>query len=705
MPYRTDLAIETKKNFGSKDGIEKSVKKEQDIEIISIKIKTKKAANEVKKPVGRYITLQHAEILKSYNVDSAEEILVKEIKKFIKKKETVLLVGLGNKEITSDSIGPLVSDRVVVTRQLDKNLKKIFGFEDLRTVSSIAPGVFGKTGIESTEIVKACCEIVKPEIVVVVDALAAADIKRLGTTIQLTNTGICPGSGVQNKRKELSKNVLGVPVLAIGVPTVVDVEDIKKKAKNQNKEPMILTLKNIDLVAKRSAKLIANALNRAFFPTLEKEELKAFYDWKQVVIFLMFYFILLKDKVSFKGVLNLKKLFLKYGKSKTIVGGPLIILVGILIFVLVPSLARALNKVAVFSTKINFLKNVGFKDCFKQTEHDQRNFNALPHSKETPVVENKEPQEEEKGPIVRRQFEPLKSNKFVNIGGTAFVRNMTSLSNNVIINANKRKPPFNITTTTKPQVLIYHTHTTECYEAVEKDSYEKKVPTRSKDSNLNVVGVGNEIVKQLEVRGIKTIHDTKIYDDPAYSGAYDRTNTMIQKTLRENPDIKVVLDIHRDSMTNKEKQRIAPVTTVNGKKVAQLMIISGCDNGTGNYKTYEKNLTFACGLENQIEKDFPKLTRPVSFKYKHYNQSLSPGALLVEVGSQANSVEEAKLCGTYFGTSLANYLIKSRVLADSNPKTNLQNKPVVQKNQQPKKKRTKKKLTKKKVGKKKWSIK
>lgn len=403
----------------------------------------------------------------------------------------------------------------------------------------------------------------------------------------------------------------------------------------------------------------------------------------------------------------MKKLFLKYGKSKTIVGGPLIILAGILIFVLVPPLARALNKVAVFSTKINFLKNVGFKDCFKQTEHDQRNFNALPENKENPVFENKQPQEDEKGPIVRRQFEPLKSNKFVNIGGTAFVRNMTSLPNNVITNANKKKPPFNITTTTKPQVLIYHTHTTECYEPVEKDMYEKKVPTRSKDSNLNVVGVGNEIVKQLEVRGIKTIHDTKIYDDPAYSGAYDRTNAMIQKTLRENPDIKVVLDIHRDSMTNQQKQRIAPVTTVNGKKVAQLMIISGCDNGTGNYKTYEKNLAFACGLENQIEKDFPKLTRPVSFKYKHYNQSLSPGALLVEIGSQANSVEEAKLCGTYFGTSLANYLIKSRVLVDLKPKTITSNKST-QKNQQPKKKRTtilnnkgKKKEIQKKAGKKK----
>lgn len=384
----------------------------------------------------------------------------------------------------------------------------------------------------------------------------------------------------------------------------------------------------------------------------------------------------------------MKKLFLKYRQSKTFLGGFSVILVGLLIFILIPSIGKSFNKIAVFSTRVNFLKNMGFKDCFKPTEKDQRIFNNSQEDKIAPVVEPKQPQEAEKGQIVRRQFEPLKGNKFVNIGGTAFVRNMTSLPNSVIINANHKKPSFNITTTAKPQVLIYHTHTTECYEEFEKDVYEKKVPTRSKDVKLNVIGVGQEIANQLKLRGINVIHDTKIYDDPAYSGAYDRTNAMIQNTLKNNPDIKVVLDIHRDSITNQEKQRIAPVTTINGKKVAQLMIISGCDNGTGNYKTYEKNLSFACGLENQIEKDFPKLTRPVSFKYKHYNQSLSPGALLVEVGSQANSAEEAKLCGMYFGTSLANYLLKSRVIVPSKLKTNARQKEAKQKNQNQKKIKT-----------------
>ena len=341
-----------------------------------------------------------------------------------------------------------------------------------------------------------------------------------------------------------------------------------------------------------------------------------------------------------------------------------IVLVG-LFFKLVPSIGKTINKLAVFSTKLNFSKNFGFGECFKNLNLNKDKEALDEKPQEIDITQEEKKEEKIDGTIVRRQYEPLNTSKFVNLQGTAFVRNMTSLPNDVILKAAKKPPAFGLETTNEPQVLIYHTHTTESYEPFEKDQYDSAVPTRSKDVNLNVVGVGEEIVKQLKARGINTIHDTKIYDDPAYNCAYDRTNAMINRMLKEHKKIKVVLDIHRDSITNKEKQRIAPITMVNGEKVAQLMIISGCDNGSNRYKTYEKNLSFACALENQLEKDFPKITRPVSFKYKHYNQSLSPGALLIEVGSQANSAKEAKLCGMYFGTSLSNLLL--RLQAPRNP--------------------------------------
>ena len=135
---------------------------------------------------------------------------------------------------------------------------------------------------------------------------------------------------------------------------------------------------------------------------------------------------------------------------------------------------------------------------------------------------------------------------------------------------------------------------------------------------------------------------------------------MIVDQLKKHPKIKVLLDIHRDSIVNDKKQRVAPVAEINGKKTAQIMIISGCDNGTNHYRSYNKNLAFACALQKQLEKDYKNITRPLSFKYKHYNQSLSPGALLVEVGSQANSTEEAHNAGICFGNSLSNLLLKTQ---------------------------------------------
>ena len=261
MAYRTDLAVEIKNDLEEENGLEKSVQKKHGISIISIKIKTKKTAKKLQKPIGNYITLQHRAILEPQNLEYAENILAQQLEKFVGNKKNILFVGLGNREITSDSLGPLVANKIVVTRHLDEELKEIFGFKDI-----------------STEIVKSCCIITKPDLVIAVDSLAAGSVFRLGTTIQLTDTGICPGSGVCNKRKELSHGVLGVDVLAIGVPTVVDMKNINKKKKESIKENMTLTPKNIDQIVKRSANLIANSLNRALFPTIKKEELKAFYD-------------------------------------------------------------------------------------------------------------------------------------------------------------------------------------------------------------------------------------------------------------------------------------------------------------------------------------------------------------------------------------------------------------------------------------------
>lgn len=260
------------------------------------------------------------------------------------------------------------------------------------------------------------------------------------------------------------------------------------------------------------------------------------------------------------------------------------------------------------------------------------------------------------GPIIRKHYEAGSTEQYVNIGNSAFVRNMTKLPNQVIIDANNSKPAFTLTKGSEPQVLIYHTHTTESYELKEKDYYAANSPIRSKNTNTSVVRVGDEITKCLEQAGIGVIHDTTIHDDPAYKGAYDRSQQTMRKALEKYPSIKVALDVHRDAIANDKGERYAPIANINGRNASQIMIISGCDNGTMNYPNYTQNLAFACLLQRQLETDYPSLTRPASFKYKYYNQSLTPGTLLVEFGGHANSVNEAIYAGWLFGKSLVNAL-------------------------------------------------
>ena len=263
------------------------------------------------------------------------------------------------------------------------------------------------------------------------------------------------------------------------------------------------------------------------------------------------------------------------------------------------------------------------------------------------------------GPILRNCYKANgSSGKIVELAKTAHVKNLTKLPNSVVEKANKTKPSFVFDEKSAPQVLILHTHATEAYELKEQNFYSNQVPSHSKNVKESVIGVGDEIASQLEAAGVGVIHDKTMHDDPSYNGAYDRSNQTIRNYLAKHPSIKVVLDVHRDGIQNEKAERIAPVVKINGRKAAQIMIISGCDNGSMHYPSYEKNLAFACFLQRNLEADYPNLTRPLLFKYKHYNQSLTPGSLLVEIGSNSNSVDEARFAGWLFGKSLAKSLKK-----------------------------------------------
>lgn len=214
--------------------------------------------------IGKYITIEFNDIMNK----SIKRELIIQLKNMLdinglKKDSSILVVGLGNERSTPDSLGPLVIENIIVTRHLE-----ILGLNSERVVSAIKPGVTGETGIETKDIIKGVIEKIKPDFLIVIDALKSGSIKRLNKTIQLTDTGIHPGSGVQNKREKLDKKSLGIPVIAIGVPTVCDIKTIINESVDyeiQNIPDMIITPKEIDFVIDKMSDLISICINKVLY--------------------------------------------------------------------------------------------------------------------------------------------------------------------------------------------------------------------------------------------------------------------------------------------------------------------------------------------------------------------------------------------------------------------------------------------------------
>lgn len=204
-------------------------------------------------------------------LENAENLLAEQIASLLPKQEgCVLVVGLGNREITPDALGPSTVLRVIATRHISQELAEQINLNGLNPVAAIAPSVLGKTGIEAAEIIASVSKKIKPKAVIVIDALCAANIERLGTTVQLSTAGITPGSGVKNSRREISHNTLQIPVISIGVPTVIDAATRFKCS-----EQMVVTPKDIDLLIDRFSTLLGNALNICLQPKIDTEILRA----------------------------------------------------------------------------------------------------------------------------------------------------------------------------------------------------------------------------------------------------------------------------------------------------------------------------------------------------------------------------------------------------------------------------------------------
>lgn len=321
---RTDLVLEAReiykeshKNELDIDGIEVLEEKENDINVTTIKVKNDSGAEKIGKPKGNYITIDIPKFT-AYDGETMdrvsivlEEILERLIK--IDAGKTVLVVGLGNWQVTPDALGPKVIEKIMITRHLKTVMPEAID-DSVRPVCSVEPGVLGVTGIETVEIIKGVVEKIRPELVICVDALAARRVERVNTTIQVGDTGISPGAGVGNNRKQINEENLGVKVIAIGVPTVVDAVTIandtidlvvdsliknsssgtefykmlksldknekenliKEVTVSKNSTDMIVTPKDIDLIINSLSKIIANGINMALQPNMDMEEINKF---------------------------------------------------------------------------------------------------------------------------------------------------------------------------------------------------------------------------------------------------------------------------------------------------------------------------------------------------------------------------------------------------------------------------------------------
>lgn len=321
MKFRTDLAVEAKDMYIKEskrdvEGIRVFEAKNGQINITTVKVESEEAANQLGKPQGNYITIDFPAFT-SYDgelMDDLSKVVAKSLQEIlnIDEEKTVLVVGLGNWNVTADSLGPKVSEKIMVTRHLKEVMPDVID-DSIINVSSISPGVLGITGIETGEMVKSIVDKIKPNLVICIDALGSRKLERVNRTIQICDTGISPGAGVGNHRMKINRENLGVEVIAIGVPTVVDaatiandaidlviddlisqadtgkgfyemLKSISKSEKamlirevlNPYVGDLIVTPKDVDDTIENLAKIIANGINIAIQPNLTMEDINKF---------------------------------------------------------------------------------------------------------------------------------------------------------------------------------------------------------------------------------------------------------------------------------------------------------------------------------------------------------------------------------------------------------------------------------------------
>lgn len=256
------------------------------------------------------------------------------------------------------------------------------------------------------------------------------------------------------------------------------------------------------------------------------------------------------------------------------------------------------------------------------------------------------------GTVTEQQFGHGSGEKYIPCGAGSIKNNTRQTAADIAAEAAQPLPFAIEKDSAAPQVLIMHTHATEDYRLSAGLWFTPGDGARSTDRSINMCAVGRVMADTLNAAGICTLHDETLNDYPSYTGSYANSRAVVQQYLAQYPSIKVVLDVHRDAIQRDDGTRVKPVADIGGMKAAQVMIICGADVD-GNLPNFKQNLRFASRWQDKMESMFPGLTRPVLFDYRYYNQDLTTGSLLIEMGGHANTLEEAKYSGRLVGQALA----------------------------------------------------
>lgn len=283
MAVRTDLALEAHemckseaKDSAEIDGVSAVTENYDGVNITRVNITNENGSRRLGKAIGRYVTIEAANLKYSKSeFDTVCSLICDEIHAMaeVDPESLTLVVGLGNGKITPDALGTRVIDNLMVTHHIKRYMKEILS-DNISHVCAIVPGVLGTTGIETVDIIKSITEKVNPQLVIVIDALAAADIRRVSTTVQIADTGIQPGAGVGNNRECINEEVLGAKVIAIGVPTVIDAASISNTEIPEDLAPLMVTTQDIDTVIDRMAHAVAGGINLALHKDITMDEIE-----------------------------------------------------------------------------------------------------------------------------------------------------------------------------------------------------------------------------------------------------------------------------------------------------------------------------------------------------------------------------------------------------------------------------------------------